>query len=85
MARLWVPTVSPAADARQLYTVMIGTNDADLVCGGSSGCLGNWQGALTESLAWLALPANDKITGSLCGEREWRLVSRSFLWRCHAM
>ena len=63
MARLFVPTVSPAANARQLYTVMIGGNDAS-VCGGSRGCLGNWQGALTESLAWLALPANDKITGS---------------------
>ncbi len=64
MSRLWVPTVSPAANGRQLYTVMIGINDASH-CAGSSGCVGNWQGALTESLAWLALPVNDKITGNL--------------------
>jgi lysophospholipase L1-like esterase len=72
MSRLWVPSVSPAATERQLYTVMIGTNDA-LFCGGSSGCLGNWQGALTESLAWLALPLNDKITGNLAasGNGAW--------------
>jgi lysophospholipase L1-like esterase len=72
MSRLWVPTVSTAANGRQLYTVMIGINDA-YQCGESSGCVGNWQGSLTESLAWLALPVNDKITGNLAasGNGAW--------------
>ena len=72
MSRLWVPIVSPSDAGRQLYTVMIGINDANS-CGGSSGCMGNWQGSLTESLAWLALPANDKITGNLAasGNGAW--------------
>jgi len=74
MSRLWVPTVSPDAIGRQVYTVMIGINDASF-CGGSSGCLGNWQGSLAESLAWLALPVNDKITGNVAasGNGAWSL------------
>lgn len=64
MAKLWVyPNAEPAVGASQLYTVLIGTNDAHF-CGGSGGCLENWSQALAASLAWLALPQTDKVLGS---------------------
>ncbi|HSU19329.1 MAG TPA: hypothetical protein VLI45_06235 [Acidobacteriaceae bacterium] len=56
------PHTAPALGAGQLYTVMVGTNDAG--CGISAGCMGNWSGSLNAALTWLALPAGDKITGS---------------------
>ena len=64
MARLWVyPNTDPALGSGQLYTVLIGTNDAHF-CGGDAGCLANWSGALAASLAWLSLPSTDKVLGS---------------------
>jgi hypothetical protein len=63
MARLWVyPSTSPALGQNALYTVLIGTNDAHF-CGPSAGCISNWTSALQASLAWLALPATDKVLG----------------------
>jgi lysophospholipase L1-like esterase len=63
MARDWLYlNAVPAAGASQLYTVMIGTNDADF-CGGTQGCLSNWALSLRASLAWLGLPAADKVLG----------------------
>jgi len=64
MARLWVyPNAVPTLGARQLYTVLIGTNDAN-ICGASAGCLANYSQALGASLAWLAMPASDKVLAS---------------------
>jgi lysophospholipase L1-like esterase len=64
MARLWVyPNAEPGLAESQLYTVLIGTNDAHF-CGGAAGCLANWGASLAASLAWLALPATDKVLGS---------------------
>jgi lysophospholipase L1-like esterase len=63
MARLWVPNAEPGLAESQLYTVLIGTNDAHF-CGGAAGCLANWGASLAASLAWLALPAADKVMGS---------------------
>ena len=64
MAKLWVyPNAEPVVGANQLYTVLIGTNDAHF-CGASAGCVANWTQSLAASLAWLALPATDKVPGS---------------------
>jgi hypothetical protein len=64
MARLWVyPYAEPALGKNQLYTALIGVNDAHF-CGLLTGCIANWSQALQASLAWLALPATDKITGA---------------------
>jgi lysophospholipase L1-like esterase len=64
MTRQWVyPNATPSLGSAQLYTVLIGTNDA-YVCGGSSGCIANWQQSLAASLAWLAVPASDKVLGN---------------------
>jgi hypothetical protein len=64
MTRLWVyPNTNPSLGANQLYTALIGTNDA-YACGPSNGCVTNWRLALQASLAWLALPATDKVTGA---------------------
>lgn len=64
MAKLWVyPNAEPVVGANQLYTVLIGTNDAHF-CGASGGCLANWSQSLAASLAWLALPEADKVLGS---------------------
>ncbi|HEV2575910.1 MAG TPA: hypothetical protein VGU25_01755 [Acidobacteriaceae bacterium] len=63
-ARAWVmPNAVPALGRRQLYTLMVGTNDL-LQCGGQTGCLPNFINAMTAMLSWLALPANDKVLGS---------------------
>ena len=50
------PTVSSA----QTYTVMTGTNDVWL-CGTYPGCEANYTEELTAALAWLAIPASDKV------------------------
>ena len=64
MARLWVyPNATPSRGSSQLYTVLIGTNDANS-CGGSDGCIANWRQSLAASLAWLAVPASDKVLGN---------------------
>jgi lysophospholipase L1-like esterase len=64
MVRAWVmPNAAPTLAQKQLYTVMVGTNDIQL-CGGQTGCLENYMNAMTASLAWLALPASDKVLGS---------------------
>lgn len=67
MTKLWVyPNAAPVSGRGQLFTVLIGTNNA-IYCGGSSACLANWSGALSASLTWLALPASDKVLGSSLG------------------
>lgn len=53
----------PTLGQKQLYTIMVGTNDL-LLCGGQQGCLPNYMNAMTAALAWLGLPANDKVLGS---------------------
>jgi hypothetical protein len=64
MARLWVyPYGQPELGKNQLYTALIGVNDAHF-CGLLNGCITNWSSALQASLAWLALPATDKVTGA---------------------
>jgi hypothetical protein len=64
MARLWVyPYAQPELGKNQLYTALIGVNDAHF-CGLLNGCITNWSLALQASLAWLALPATDKVTGT---------------------
>lgn len=69
MARLWVyPNAAPSLGGAQLYSVMIGINDAYL-CGGSEGCLANWRGSLAASLAWLAVPSADKVLGNSIGQQ----------------
>jgi lysophospholipase L1-like esterase len=69
MARLWVyPNATSALGSAQLYTVLIGTNDANS-CGGSDGCLANWRQSLAASLAWLAVPAGDKVLGNSLAEQ----------------
>jgi lysophospholipase L1-like esterase len=61
--RTWVlPNASPALGARQLYTLMVGTNDAQF-CGASDACIANWRSSITATLTWLALPSGDKILG----------------------
>jgi lysophospholipase L1-like esterase len=61
MARLWVyPNAEPELDQGQLYTVLVGTNDAHF-CGASAGCVANWSEALMASLSWLAVPQQDKV------------------------
>jgi lysophospholipase L1-like esterase len=73
MARLWVyPNATSSLGSSQLYTVLIGTNDANS-CGGSDGCIANWQQSLASSLAWLAVPASDKVLGN-------SIVSQSGEW-----
>jgi lysophospholipase L1-like esterase len=68
MARLWVyPNATPSLASSQLYTVLIGTNDA-YSCGGSDGCIENWRQSLAASLAWLAVPAADKVLGNSIAE-----------------
>lgn len=62
--RTWImPNAQPALEQKQLYTVMVGTNDVT-VCGGQAGCLPNYIHAMTAALAWLALPSTDKVLGS---------------------
>jgi lysophospholipase L1-like esterase len=64
MARLWVyPNATSSPGSSQLYTVLIGTNDA-YACGGSDGCIENWRQSLAASLAWMAVPAGDKVLGN---------------------
>ncbi len=60
LARVWVyPKTTPTLGSHQLYTVLIGTNDANS-CGSSTGCIENWKQSLESSLAWLAMPSQDK-------------------------
>ena len=69
MARLWVSQdATPSLGSSQLYTVLIGTNDANS-CGGSDGCISNWRQSLAASLAWLAVPAADKVLGNSIAEQ----------------
>ncbi|WP_263419067.1 SGNH/GDSL hydrolase family protein [Terriglobus albidus] len=64
MARLWVyPNTNSVMGKNQVYTVMIGTNDANY-CGDSNGCIDNWERSAGAAIAWLALPDKDKVLGS---------------------
>jgi lysophospholipase L1-like esterase len=71
-ARLWAENVTPALGQGQLFTLMLGTNDA-YQCGNSSGCMANYQYAFTATLAWLALPASDKYSAG-------NITTRSGSW-----
>lgn len=62
--KTWVmPNAAPALGQKQLYTVLVGTNDIT-ACGGQVGCLTNYMNAMTALVSWLALPASDKVLGS---------------------
>jgi hypothetical protein len=61
MARMWVyPYTQPSRGQGQLYTMMIGTNDM-LQCGPVAPCVEDWKESTGASLAWLAIPKEDKI------------------------
>ncbi len=51
---------NPTVSSPQAYTVMTGTNDVWL-CGTYPGCQANYTQELTAALAWLAMPATDKV------------------------
>jgi lysophospholipase L1-like esterase len=62
--RTWVmPNAVPTLGSKQMYTFLVGTNDV-IYCGGDNGCLPNYINAMTAALAWVALPASDKVLGS---------------------
>ena len=64
MTRNWVyPKTDSALGQSQLYTMLIGVNDVNY-CGGEVPCVYGWSEAVAASLAWLALPATDKVLGS---------------------
>lgn len=64
MVKAWVmPNAVPALGQHQLYTILVGTNDATL-CGSLPGCVANYINAMAASMAWLALPSTDKVLGS---------------------
>jgi lysophospholipase L1-like esterase len=64
MTRQWVyPNATPTLGASQAYTVMIGVNDAN-GCGTGYGCVAAFTQTLAASLAWLAMPASDKVLGA---------------------
>ena len=50
----------PTVSGTQAYTAMTGTNDV-WVCGTYPGCTARYTAALSASLAWLAIPASDKV------------------------
>jgi len=58
-----MPNAAPALGQKQLYTIMVGTNDIT-ACGAQVGCLANYMNAMTALISWLALPASDKVLGS---------------------
>jgi lysophospholipase L1-like esterase len=62
--RNWVmPNTVPTLGGKQLYTMLVGTNDV-IYCGGQTGCLPNYINTMTAAITWLTLPASDKILGS---------------------
>ena len=61
LSRLWAPfKASPAANSHQLYTLMIGTNDAYRY-GIPQSSLQTYTQEVGAALAWLAMPDTDKI------------------------
>jgi lysophospholipase L1-like esterase len=72
--KTWVqPNAQPKLGGNQLFTIMVGTNDANN-CGASDGCLANWSSSLKAALAWMALPASDKTLGTA-------VVTRTGSWK----
>ncbi len=59
-ALLVYANANPTVTGTQAYTAMTGTNDV-WVCGTYPGCVATYTEALTASLAWLAIPASDKV------------------------
>ena len=53
---------SPVLNGHQLSTIMIGTNDAGN-CAQVS-CIPNWNNSVTAAVAWLGIPASDKVYGN---------------------
>lgn len=51
---------NPTVSSTQAYTAMTGTNDV-WVCGTYPGCVATYTEALSATLAWLAMPASDKV------------------------
>ncbi len=69
LSRLFVPFYSsPSATGNQLYTVMIGTNNA-YRNGSADVSLNNYVRELGAALAWLALPSSDKVLASSITQR----------------
>ncbi len=67
-----MPNAAPALGQKQLYTIMVGSNDIT-ACGGQVGCLANYMNAMTALVSWLALPASDKVLGSsLNASQAWK-------------
>jgi lysophospholipase L1-like esterase len=64
MTRNWVyPFTVPEVGQGQLTTMLIGTNDL-LQCGPVTPCVQDWQATTSASLAWLAMPQEDKVLAS---------------------
>ncbi len=69
LSRVWVPFYSsPALGANQLYTVMIGTNNAYRYGVGPLN-LGSYNHEVGAALAWLGMPATDKVLANTISER----------------
>lgn len=64
------PTVSSA----QAFTVMTGTNDVWL-CGTYPGCVANYTEEMLAALAWLAMPASEKVFAQAATVRTGSWVS----------
>ena len=59
-ALLVYANANPTVSSTQAYTAMTGTNDV-WVCGTYPGCTATYTEALSASLAWLSMPASDKV------------------------
>ncbi len=68
MARVVNARAVPKLGAHQLYTVLIGVNDAN-GCGPAAGCRDNFRQTMLASLAWLAIPASDKVLAAAAETR----------------
>ena len=69
LSRVWAPFFStPAANGNQLFTLMIGANDAYRYGIGSQ-YLNNYVEELGAALAWLALPSSDKVLANSITQR----------------
>ena len=63
LSRLWVPFHSaPASTGHQLYTLMVGVNDAYRY-GIPANALAAYSQEVGAALAWLAIPNSDKVLG----------------------
>ncbi len=69
LSRVWAPFFSsPAGNGNQLYTLMIGVNDAYRY-GVAPVALANYGAEVGAALAWLALPSDAKVLASNITQR----------------